>query len=380
MTIAPAARALVAVLALLALAPARPAALAGSDPAIPSADQPYGGNSSSPINYHIEFDYVFTAPFGTRLARVWIPVPQSNARQSVSNFKVTPAPTSFGREPIYGNRFAYLEYPNPIGGQIVRVSFDAEVREVKWNVDPARVILVKRFPGEFEPYLESTGELVITDEIRALAKEIAGEETNPALVARKIMVWVIDHVDYGHELCSLRGSSRHALETHEGHCSDYHGLTVALLRACGIPARLAYGINPIEAKKPSPSHCKCEIYLAPYGWVSFDVSETDKVITKAAEDPALSEPARAARREEALARLFAGFMDNTWIRVTLGAGYELAPATDAPTPPLVRILYIEADGQPLPDPDPANPAKREFAWMIVARFETDRKPEYPWSY
>ena len=45
-----------------------------------------------------------------------------------------------------------------------------------------------------------------------------------------------------------------ALETHRGHCSDYHGFCAAMGRAMGYPTRVTYGINTFP--KNSPSHCK----------------------------------------------------------------------------------------------------------------------------
>ncbi|MBI1849165.1 MAG: transglutaminase domain-containing protein [Planctomycetes bacterium] len=353
---------------------------AADEVASPSPDRPYSGQLSNLINYHVEFDYVFTAPYKTKLAKVWLPIPQTNARQAITNYKVDPTAASMDEEPTFGNRLAYLEFANPLGGQIIHVSYDAAVSEVRWNLDPAKVVTVAHLPTSFTPFLTSGGKIEVDDEVRRIAAEVAGTESNPALVAQKLMVWVIDHMEYGHDLCSLQASTKHALENHKGHCSDYHGLTIALLRARGIPARLCYGINPIDAKKPSPSHCKAEIYLEPYGWVNFDVSEADKVITKAEKDPALSVEAKAQVREETLARLFSGFMDNTWIRNTIGTGYDFAPKTTEGTPSLVRTAYIEADGQALPDPDPGNPNKREFAWMLIPRYKTDRTPVYPWSY
>jgi transglutaminase-like putative cysteine protease len=342
-------------------------------------DRPYTGKLSNPIRYHVEFEYVFTAPYKTKLARVWLPVPQSNVRQTISNTTIDPAPISLDAEPVYGNRFAYLEFANPLGGQIVHVSFDADVSEMRWDVDPAKWVEGPPHP-ELAGYLESSGKIEVDDEIRRLAAEIAGSEKNPVIVAQKVMIWVIDHMEYGHDLCSLEASTRHALENRKGHCSDYHALTISLLRARGIPARLCYGINPIDAKKPSPSHCKTEVFLEPWGWVNFDVSEADKVITQAEKDPSLSPAEKAARRDETLRRLFSGFMDDTWIRMTLNTGYEFAPKTTASAPPLIRTAYIEADGQALPDPDPGNPNKREFAWMLVPRYTTDRPPVYPWNY
>src|SRR5438552_13914494 len=90
------------------------------------------------------------------------------------------------------------------------------------------------------------------------------------------MRWVNHTLTYDHVLASLQASSKHALEHKRGHCSDYHGLCAAMGRALGYPTRVTYGINPFP--KNSPSHCKLEAFLPPYGWVSFDVAETQKLL------------------------------------------------------------------------------------------------------
>jgi hypothetical protein len=38
---------------------------------------------------------------------------------------------------------------------------------------------------------------------------------------------------------------------------------------------------------------------------------------------------------------------------------------------VVRTIYVEADGVPLPEPDPANPEQREFTWMTAHRYRSD---------
>ena len=46
---------------------------------------------------------------------------------------------------------------------------------------------------------------------------------------------------------------------------------------------------------------------------------------------------------------------------------------------MVHTLYAEADGVALPEPDPANPQKREFAWMTVHEYKPDRAVTYPFK-
>ncbi len=82
------------------------------------------------------------------------------------------------------------------------------------------------------------------------------------------------------------------------------------------PTRVTYGINTFP--KASPSHCKLEAFLPPYGWVSFDVSETQKLAAAIRADGKLSESEKSALVQQAHERLVSGFRDNTWFKQTQG--------------------------------------------------------------
>ncbi|MEJ5171845.1 MAG: transglutaminase-like domain-containing protein, partial [Fimbriimonadales bacterium] len=75
----------------------------------------------------------------------------------------------------------------------------------------------------------------------ALAKKIVGAETNAARAAAKIQDWVYRELQPNAGIGVLR-DAREVLKTKEGVCRDYAILTAALLRAAGVPARLASGL------------------------------------------------------------------------------------------------------------------------------------------
>jgi transglutaminase-like putative cysteine protease len=189
-----------------------------------------------------------------------------------------------------------------------------------------------------------------------------------------VMSWVNQHMTYDHAAGSLRADAVHALTDRKGHCSDYHGLCAAVGRALGYPTRITYGINPFP--KSSPSHCKLETYLPPYGWVSFDVAETQRLLAAIQKDDRLDAERKAELTRLASERLRRGFRDNPWFLQTVGSDYDLEPPASRKVP-LVRTIYAEADGVPLPDPDPADAGKREFAWMTLHRYTPDRAVSYP---
>jgi len=296
------------------------------------------------------------------------------SESELSSFPMEVEP-QIAAEPLFGNRFAYFEFDHPEGAQIIRHKFQVTAWELRWKLDPDRVRQVAAWPSAFDPYLRSEQALVVDERFKTLAADIVPRSLNPAHDLSAIMQWVNGHMKYDHDTASLRADSAHALETGAGHCSDYHGFCAALGRALGFPTRVVYGINPFP--KNSPSHCKLEAYLPPYGWVSFDVSETQRLVA-AIHKSDLGEEEKARLSEAAVARLTSGFRDNTWFLQTRGTDYDLAPPASRRVS-VVRTAYVEADGEPLPDPDPANAGQREFGWMTVHRYQPDREVTYPFK-
>lgn len=355
---------------------------AADEPGKPVLDpkQPYQARRVNPVAYDVEFTAVVTAPYHAKKLRVWLPLPQSDAGQEVEEkglgtFPVQVMPR-IDSEPVFGNRFAYFEFDHPEGAQIIRHQFKITVWELRWDVDPARVARVESWPDAFKPYLRSDQSVVVDDRFRRLARRIVPEQRGEASDLAAVMAWVNDTMKYDHAVASLRASAEHALKEQRGHCSDYHGLCAAVGRALGYPTRITYGINTFP--KNSPSHCKLEAYLPPYGWVSFDVSETQKLIEDIRKAPGLGDREKDELARAADERLRRGFRDNTWYAQTCGTDYHLAPPA-AKKVPVVRTLYAEADGEALPDPDPANPGKREFAWMTAHRYTPDKTVPYPFK-
>ena len=340
-------------------------------------DQPYTAKMGKGVTFDVSFDVVFTAPYGTKQAEVWLAVPTSDNTQQVEAYRTEPAALSNQTEPLYHNRLVHFSYDKPQGGQIIKQSFKVTTHELRWDLDPEKAAIVKGWPESFARYLRNEEKVVVDENARALARKIIGEEKNPVRQSRLLMSYIMKTLNYDHTTCSLEASSVWALDKKAGHCSDYHGLATALARACNIPARVTYGINPIP--KNSPTHCKAEFYFAGYGWVSFDISETQKVVKKIEKDATLDDAAKGEKIKDVMDRFEKGFRDNTWYKVANGTSYPLVPATKSGTPALVRTAVIEADGKPLQDPDPGNANLREFAWMTVTNFNPSTPVEYPFK-
>lgn len=344
----------------------------------PDPDQPSTAVRAEPVTYDVDFRVIITAPQGTRKLRVWVPVPPSDHGQQVEPGAFATFPTevkpAVHAEPVFGNRFAYFEFDAPQGAQVIAHTFRATVWEERWGVDPAKVTRPERWPAGFDPYRRGERLVLVDDRVRKLAGDLAGGRPNPAAELDAILSWAHDNLTYDHSNTSLVASTDHALTRKRGDCSDYHGLCASLGRALGLPTRVAYGYHLFP--KNLPAHCKLEAFLPPYGWVSFDVSETQRLVRAIEANPDLPAAEKAALAKAAVARLRAGFRDNTWLVHSKGTDYDLAPKASRKVP-LVATIYAEADGQPLPPPDPADPTKREFAWMTAHKYTPDRVVPYP---
>lgn len=329
---------------------------------------------SKPITYDITAMLVFTPPLGTKVAHVWLVKPPDDEGQQVLAFETEPPPTVEAPDPLYGNHLVYFRFDNPDGAQVIRYRLKIRVWELRWHLEPNKVKTY--LEASASEWLRSESRIVANDpNIRTVAQKAMGNATEPFERVRRILQFVMDTMTYSHSECSLQASALNALTKRIGHCSDYHGFATALLRSVGVPARITYGVNPF--KRRSPSHCKVEVFLLPYGWVPFDLSETDKVLEQLAKSDLPSE-IKTQKREEILRWLFSGFRDNTWFRVTIGSDFPVVPPV-APNPPVIRTAYIVCDDQVLPDPDPANPNKLEFAWQLVWDAKPDQTVVFPWS-
>ncbi len=344
-----------------------------------SPQQPYSAERRNPVDYRVEIVVAVTAPYKTKLLRVWLPIPPSDRGQELLSSELSSFPDEIrpqlGDEPLFGNRFAYFEFRNPQGAQIIRHRFQIKTWELRWNLVPDSVIPVEAWPPPFARYLRSESQAVVSDgRFERLLSEIVPRRRGPLLDLAAVLNWVDGNFTYDHVNASLRASSVHALEQKGGHCSDYHGFCAALGRLMGQPTRVTYGLNAFP--KSSPSHCKLEAFLPPHGWVSFDVSETQRLVETIAAKSQLSLAEKEQLVAAARRRLVQGFRDNTWFVQTRGTDYDLVPKASRRVP-VVRTIYAEADGKPLSEPDPASSEQTKFSWMTAHRFEADPPVKYP---
>src|SRR6266446_2243604 len=113
-------------------------AVSAGEPLKLDPNLPYQAKKSNPVTYDVDFSVVVTPPYHSEVLKVWLPLPPSDAAQDVVEKKLTSFPIKVeprvGQEETYGNQFAYFEFQNPEGAQIIRHQFQITVWELHWNL------------------------------------------------------------------------------------------------------------------------------------------------------------------------------------------------------------------------------------------------------
>ena len=134
----------------------------------------------------------------------------------------------------------------------------------------------KPYDEKGQVYREFTAErpphIVFTPEVKRLAKEIVGDETNPLEKARKIFRWMSKNVPWCAEVeySIIPSLSVKGLTARQGDCGVQGTSFITLCRAAGVPARWQSGWQT----KPGDvnMHDWSEIYIEPWGWLPADAS------------------------------------------------------------------------------------------------------------
>jgi transglutaminase-like putative cysteine protease len=234
-------------------------------------------------------------PAAAKTVRWWIAIPQDDRFQEVLDLTVTKAPGEwrFAREAEHGNRFLYVEVPSPTAAELETVvDFTVRRRSVNVPVDLGHVgKITDAHRKMFEQELRLDGpHMEVTDEIKKMADQACGAETNVSAEAKKLIEFVASYADHyskdsSKPKCGI-GSAADCMVNKGGCCTDLHSLFIALARSRGIPARLQMGYRLLEKnvdKDVDPGYrCWPEYYVPGYGWVPTDIVEADGAADEAA--------------------------------------------------------------------------------------------------
>jgi transglutaminase-like putative cysteine protease len=236
-------------------------------------------------------------------------------------------------DPVYGNRFLYIETDaGPTESQTIGLTFNIRRDECRAG-SPDAPRLIPTAAGELARLLKPD-RFVPTDGVIAArsAQVVDGVDGEPLDKARLLYEDVLRTMNYDRTGVGWgREDAVYACEVGAGNCTDFHSLFIGLARAAEIPARFVIGFPlPAEKKEGAISgyHCWAEFFDERLGWVPLDASE-------------------AWKHPEMKDLLFAG-LDANRVEFTIGRDIPLIPEEKAGNVRLNYSIYpyVVVDGRP----------------------------------
>ncbi len=260
-------------------------------------------------NFEFNYKVSLQANSGKNM-KVWIPIPQSNEIQSISELSIdTDIPYEVKTEEAHGNSYLYAELKNGL-----RQTTDIDIH---FNVKRKLRANAKFEDTNPKQYLEANRLVPIGDRFDSIAKanHFSPENMKP------VYDFVLNEMYYGkpkaqnpsdHYYASLptsikkgiskdsvvslylnttkiageftfgNGNSNYACDISVGNCTDFHSYFMSLARSIKVPARFHIGFSIPEGKDGQIRgyHCWADYYQN-NEWFPVDISEADKAPDKA---------------------------------------------------------------------------------------------------
>ncbi len=200
-------------------------------------------------------------------------VPQSNSRQTRLEAKLATTP--------HAAQYTYWDY---FGTQVVAFNIDQGHLDLQITSSSlvetkppetrptARWSEVEAAHDSFSEYLAPTDQTAPDAELTSVAGELRAD--SPLATVDAAVAWVHDKLEYVPGVTGVQTSASDAAHAGRGVCQDFAHLSLALLRAAGVPARYVSGyLHPrtdaeIAEHVSGESHAWIEAWSG--GWWPFD--------------------------------------------------------------------------------------------------------------
>jgi transglutaminase-like putative cysteine protease len=209
-------------------------------------------------------------------ARIWLPVPPSNAEQDVDILSMDlPAGSQLETEHQYGNKVLYVEAAADKDGTIpLRMTYRVTRREVRGGTDK-----ISEDEKQLARLLQPDAWVPIEGKPLQLIKDKRIPDNQ--LAAAKVFYDVVNgHMRYSKEGTGWgNGDSNWACDSGYGNCTDFHSLFMSLARSRKIPTKFEIGF-PLPEKHGAGEipgyHCWAWFHPKGKGWIPVDISEANK--------------------------------------------------------------------------------------------------------
>jgi transglutaminase-like putative cysteine protease len=205
----------------------------------------------------------------------WLPYPQDYRQQrNVRLIRSDPVEVQIAEN---GVPHRSLYFTRILGNPPQPPRFEAEFEFVTAAYCPRlEASQVQPYDTDSELYRRYTAQraphIMLTPQVRELAREIVGSEVNPLEKARLIFRWISQNVPWcaEQEYSIIPNLSEKGLTARKGDCGVQGLVFVTLCRAAGVPARWQSGFQ----LRPGNwnMHDWSEFYVEPWGWLPADAS------------------------------------------------------------------------------------------------------------
>ncbi len=247
---------------------------------------------SGTMEGHFEMThYIYiVVPGGIASLTFMFPLPGSYSLpsndQDISGLNITwsDIPSEENYTDAYGNNYIKFTWEKPIRSIITVIITYAVSSRADWN----KFVTSDPFPFNSSGLPDSVMDfLQPSDKVQSdysvmldLADTLTSGITTQWEAAMALNGWIMDNISYGDNPYGYDAYSTFILK--RGTCSNYAHMALALLRAAGIPARLAHGYSltkpyflpiesgSIEANWGQGTHAWVEVYYPSLGWVPYD--------------------------------------------------------------------------------------------------------------
>ncbi len=192
-------------------------------------------------------------------------VPQSNSRQTRLEAKLATTP--------HAAQYTYWDY---FGTQVV--AFNIDQGHLDLQITSSSLVETKP-PGarptatwsevesaqdSFSEYLAPSGHTAPDTGLADTAAELRAD--SPSATIDAIMAWVNDRLEYVPGVTGVQTSAADAARAGRGVCQDFAHLSIALLRAAGVPARYVSGYLHPRADAEIAEHVSGESHAWIEAW------------------------------------------------------------------------------------------------------------------